>query len=155
MRWIFDWLVFLITMATLLRKVWESVSNRTCSGAEPSTRSTYAESSSLGLFDQLPTDILMHLLRLVGPKEAAKLSSVCKSWRSLVSDNRLWIYFLHNQQEPLDTIFFGETVLRSGYPIQWVIFFSSWIAILGLVWWLRKWRKTISFFFFFFWIMVV
>ncbi|KAL5803728.1 hypothetical protein ACOSQ3_030528 [Xanthoceras sorbifolium] len=110
-------------MAMLLRKVWESVSTRTRSNGESSTRQSRtmdwsSSSSSLGLFDHLPFDILMQIVRLIGPKEAARMSLVSKSWRSFVSDNRLWIYFLQNQTEPWDSTFFAETMLRSGYPIQ-------------------------------------
>jgi len=45
-----------------------------------------------------------------------KLSLVCKSWYSLASDNRLWIFFLQNQQDSWDSIFFAETSLISTYP---------------------------------------
>ncbi|KAL5802065.1 hypothetical protein ACOSQ4_030370 [Xanthoceras sorbifolium] len=110
-------------MAMLLRKVWESVSTRTRSSGESSTRQIRtmdwsSSSSSMGLFDHLPFDILMQIVTLIGPKEAARMSLVSKSWRSFVSDNRLWIYFLQNQTEPWDSTFFAETMLRSGYPIQ-------------------------------------
>lgn len=112
----------------LLRKVWESVSTRKCSTSKSSTRPIFMDSSSLGVFDRLPSDILIQILKLIGPKEAAKLSCVCKSWGLLVSDNRLWIYFLQHQQEPWESIFFGETTLISGYPFQWV--FLSWRTCL-------------------------
>jgi hypothetical protein len=39
-----------------------------------------------------------------------------KSWYSLASDNRLWIFFLQNQQDSWDSIFFAETSLISTYP---------------------------------------
>jgi actin-related protein 8 len=70
----------------------------------------------LGAFDHIPPDILIQILRLLGPKEAMKLSLVCKAWYSLASDNRLWIFFLQNQQDSWDSIYFAETSLRSGYP---------------------------------------
>ncbi|KAK2639968.1 hypothetical protein Ddye_027763 [Dipteronia dyeriana] len=114
-------------MAMLLRKVWESVSTLTCSTGESSTRQTRTgcssllplpSSSSLGLFDHLPYDILMQIMALIGPHEAARMSLVSKSWRSFVFDDRLWIYFLQHQIEPWDSTFFAETMLRSGYPIQ-------------------------------------
>ncbi|KDP36317.1 hypothetical protein JCGZ_09532 [Jatropha curcas] len=107
-------------MATLLRKVWESVSNRASSCSSPSIdsadRRSYSVLSSLGDFDRIPLDVVMYILRLVGPKDAARLSVVCESWRSLVSDNRLWIYFLQNYCDSSDSVFFAETNLR--YPFQ-------------------------------------
>ncbi|KAJ0508603.1 putative F-box domain-containing protein [Helianthus annuus] len=57
---------------------------------------------STGEFDRIPIDIFIQILKLVGPKEAAKLTVVCKSWRLIVSGNLLWIYFLQNQLDPWD-----------------------------------------------------
>lgn len=118
-------------MSTLLRKAWESVSGRSASSSSPSSSgrhhhnhqqqemmtSMYAQSST-GAFDRVPLDVFMQIVKLLGPKEAARLSAVCKSWKLIVSDNRLWIYFLQNKQESWDSIFFAETQLRSGYPLQ-------------------------------------
>ncbi|WCJ32519.1 actin-related protein 8 [Euphorbia peplus] len=107
-------------MAILLRKVWESI-NKKNSSSRSLNRLNYnlePSSSSLGAFDRIPVDVVMQIVRLMGPKDAARLSVVCKSWRSLVSDNRLWIYFLQNYHESWDSSFFSETHLRSGYPIQ-------------------------------------
>uniref|UniRef100_A0A5B6ZQE5 Putative actin-related protein 8 n=2 Tax=Davidia involucrata TaxID=16924 RepID=A0A5B6ZQE5_DAVIN len=110
-------------MSTLLRKVWESVSSRSSSNSnsyESSDRQQqmmYVQSST-GAFDRIPFDIFMLILKFLGPKEVAKLSVVCKSWKLIVSDNRLWIFFLQNQQESWDSICFTETHLRSGYPLQ-------------------------------------
>ncbi|KAI4307538.1 hypothetical protein L6164_030714 [Bauhinia variegata] len=106
-------------MAMLLRKVWESVSNRSCGNSSSSERVRPMD-SSLGAFEQIPSDILMQILKLLGPKEVAKLSLVCKAWRSLVSDNRLWISFFqtnHPDHLPWDSIFFTETNLSCGYPL--------------------------------------
>ncbi|KAL3508306.1 hypothetical protein ACH5RR_027707 [Cinchona calisaya] len=110
-------------MANLLRKVWGSVSHRSGSGSGSNNldrfqQMMYLQTSSTGEFDRIPMDIFIQILKLLGPKESAKLSAVCKSWKFIVSDNRLWIYFLQNQQEPWDSIFFSETFLRSGYPLQ-------------------------------------
>ncbi|KAJ9187113.1 hypothetical protein P3X46_002608 [Hevea brasiliensis] len=109
-------------MALLLRKVWESVSNRASSCSSSSNESSNPPSdvvlSSFGAFDPIPIDVVMQIVRLLGPKDAARLSIVCKLWRSLVSDNRLWIYFLQNYHDSWDSVFFAETNLRSGYPIQ-------------------------------------
>ncbi|XP_021826781.1 actin-related protein 8 isoform X2 [Prunus avium] len=113
-------------MTTLIRKVWESVSSRKGSNSEStsSSSSSLATSSTacLGAFDRVPIDLLMQIVRLVGPKEAAKLSAVCKAWRCLISDNELWIFFLQNQKEQeephWDSFLFSETHLRYGYPLQ-------------------------------------
>lgn len=126
--------------ATLLRKVWESVSNTSSSKSNSSSSSfdrfrqmMYIPSSSTGAFDRIPVDIFMLILKFIGPKEAAKLSAVCKSWKFIVADNRLWIYFLQNQQEPWDSTFFAETNLRSGFPLQYVSNFSIvWVAFILL-----------------------
>ncbi|KAK7829305.1 actin-related protein 8 [Quercus suber] len=106
-------------MAMLLRKVWGSVSNRSESSSDRNRIFSSSSSSSLGAFDQLPADILMQILRKLEAKDAVKMSVVCKSWNSLISDNLLWIFFLQNQPyESWDAIFFSETSLRSGYPLQ-------------------------------------
>ncbi|XVF03531.1 hypothetical protein REPUB_Repub05bG0002200 [Reevesia pubescens] len=117
-----------MSMITMLRKVWESLSNRSFSShSHPPTHlslpsySPIAPSySSLGaLFDEIPFDILLQILKLVGPKDALKLSCVNRAWRFLVSDNRLWVYFLQNHlHNPCDSVFFAELNLRSGYPLQ-------------------------------------
>ncbi|XP_054799898.1 actin-related protein 8 isoform X2 [Prosopis cineraria] len=110
-------------MVTLLRKMWESVSNRSSSGSNSNSPERFrCVDSPLGAFEKVPFDLLIQILRLLGPKEAAKLSLVCKAWRSLASDNRLWIYFLQNfQLEPWDSIFFAETSLRSGHPLPTLV----------------------------------
>lgn len=121
-------------MAQLLKKVWESISNG-WNSSDASSDSLYNLdyrdpvhgslsdqiiicSSSTGTFDRLPLDLFMQILKLLGPKEAARLTCVCKSWKLMVSDNMLWIYFLQNQQDPWDSIFFAETNLRSGFPLR-------------------------------------
>ncbi|KAL0399041.1 UNVERIFIED_CONTAM: Actin-related protein 8 [Sesamum radiatum] len=78
----------------------------------------YIQTSSTGEFDRIPIDIFMQILKILGPRESARIRAVCKAWKFLVSDNRLWIYFLQNQPEPWDSVFFAETHLRSGYPLQ-------------------------------------
>ncbi|KAA8523493.1 hypothetical protein F0562_009916 [Nyssa sinensis] len=109
-------------MAMLLRKLWESVSSRSSSSsnsfASLDRQQLMYVQSSTGAFDRIPLDIFMIILKCLGPKEAAKLSVVCKYWKLIVSDNRLWIFFLQNQQESWDSICFSETHLRSGYPLQ-------------------------------------
>ncbi|XP_061354163.1 actin-related protein 8 isoform X2 [Gastrolobium bilobum] len=100
-------------MSKVLKKVWEMV----CSPRSNSPPELAC--SDMGVLEQLPSDIFMQILRLLGPKEAAKLSVVCKALRLLVSDNRLWIHFLQTPQaEPSwDSVFFAETSLSSGHPL--------------------------------------
>nr|KYP58887.1 Actin-related protein 8 [Cajanus cajan] len=106
-------------MSIVLRKVWEMVSWRSNTSTVASTSSSEVPRSDMGELELLPSDILMQILRLLGPKEAAKLSVACKGLRSLVSDNRLWVHFLQTHQaEPSgDSVFFAETTLSSGYPL--------------------------------------
>ncbi|KAF3622402.1 Actin-related protein 8 [Capsicum annuum] len=106
-------------MSTLLRKVWDSLSTRSISSSSNSISSVdqmtmYVQTASTGEFDRIPLDIFIQILKILGPKESAKMSLVCKSWKFIVCDNRLWIYFLQNQNEPWDSTFFAETHLRSG-----------------------------------------
>jgi actin-related protein 8 len=106
-------------MAMLLRKVWGSVSNRSDSAVRDRNSASSSLLTSLGAFDELPSDILMLILRKLGAKDAIKMSVVCKSWKLLVSDNQLWIFYLqHQRDESWDSIFFAETSLRPGYPLQ-------------------------------------
>lgn len=79
-----------------------------------SPSSIHPSSSSTGHFDRLPSDVFLLIVKLLDPRDAATLSAVCKSWNCLISDNRLWIYFLKNRKDqPWDSIFFAETHLRS------------------------------------------
>lgn len=106
-------------MATILRKIIQLASNRPCLGLDHARRRQGpVGSSSLVDFDEVPEDVLLQILRLLGPKDVAKMSLVCRSWKSLVSDDRLWIFFLQQQAEPWESILFAETNLRLGYPIQ-------------------------------------
>ena len=90
-------------MAMLLRRVWDSVLysrwNSSSSSSETTPPLVYVHSST-GAFDQIPSDIFLQILKFLGPKEAARLSLVCRTWKLLVSDNRLWFLFLQNHQEP-------------------------------------------------------
>ncbi|KAG9448848.1 hypothetical protein H6P81_008813 [Aristolochia fimbriata] len=104
-------------MALLLKKVWESVSNRSNSNSNVKLSESQLFQSSTGAFDKLPVDIFQQILRFLGPKDAAKASVVCKTWKFLVSDDRLWIYFLQNRKEPWETIVFAETNLRAGHTL--------------------------------------
>ncbi|CAM8948666.1 unnamed protein product [Rhodiola kirilowii] len=80
--------------------------------------SSIVQSSSTGEFDRVPADVFIQIVKFLNPKDAARIAAVCKLWKYLVSDNRLWIYFLQNQKEPWDSIFFAETHLRAGYRLQ-------------------------------------
>ncbi|CAH2069779.1 unnamed protein product [Thlaspi arvense] len=108
----------------ILRKVWGSVWNRSNSGkGSVSQRAiqvplSSSSSSSLGAFDQLPIDILLHILMMMEPGDAVRLSLACKAWKCLAGGNRLWIFYLQCSQESWDSIFFAETSLRSGYPLR-------------------------------------
>jgi len=136
-------------MTMLLRKAWEMVlwrsdSSTSASSSSSSTTTTTRLSLEVAHFDigdleQLPSDILVQILKLLGPKGVAKLSVVCKSLRSVVSDNRLWIYFLQTHQaEPSgDSVFFAETTLSSGYPLPWVLLLISLLFMdeIFVPWW--------------------
>ncbi|PWA52853.1 actin-related protein 8 [Artemisia annua] len=74
---------------------------------------------STGEFDKIPVDVFMQIVKLLEPKEVAKLTGVCKTWKVLASDNKLWVYYLQTQKlVPWDAIFFSEISLRSGFPLQ-------------------------------------
>ncbi|XP_030548991.2 actin-related protein 8 isoform X2 [Rhodamnia argentea] len=117
-------------MSTILRKIVELASNRPSSAPGSSRNRARLAQSSLGAFERLPEDVLVQILRLLGPKDAMKTSLVCKSWKSLVSDDRLWISFLQNQSQPWESIFFAETNLRFGCPVQT---FSSEVPELSFI----------------------
>ncbi|GAB4845847.1 Actin-like protein arp8 [Ancistrocladus abbreviatus] len=123
-------------MAMLLKKVFGSVSIRSNSISEAdfhqqlligdSDRDRDRGGGSTGAFDRIPDEVFILILKLLGPKEAAKLSAVCRTWRGIVSDNRLWMHFLQsNQTEPWDSIFFAETHLCSGRALHFQGFFSE------------------------------
>ncbi|XP_071727938.1 actin-related protein 8-like [Rutidosis leptorrhynchoides] len=95
-----------------------SSSNSSSSSHVTESDHTIMCSLSTGEFDRVPLDVFMQILKLIGPKEAAKLTVICKSWKLIVSDNMLWISYLQNQKDPWDTMFFAETSLRSGYPLR-------------------------------------
>lgn len=130
---------------TLLKKVWESVSNRSASSSN-STLNPIRSSSSynvdidqiclhasfIGAFDRIPLDIFIQILKLLGPKETAKLSVVCKYWKFIVSDNRLWIYFLQNTELPWESVFFAENYLRSGYNHLLYVFDIIFVVYLRI-----------------------
>ncbi|KAK1435568.1 hypothetical protein QVD17_01334 [Tagetes erecta] len=135
-------------MSNLLKKVWESVSNRSNSikhtpnsiSNTSYTASSHASlsdqiimcSSSTGEFDRIPLDVFMQIVKLLQPNEVARLSAVCKLWKLIVSDNKLWMYYLQNQHVPWDSIFFSEINLRSGFPLQTNSQLQSFMNIYGL-----------------------
>ncbi|KAM1099163.1 hypothetical protein TB2_005676 [Malus domestica] len=127
-------------MTTLIRRVWELVSNRTVSSSESTSSSSSSscpsETAGFGAFDRVPTDLLMQIARLVGPKEAVKLSVVCRAWRCVVSENELWIFFLKNQKQEEENYWesfaFSETHLRFGYPLQTFSGESPQLSYMGI-----------------------
>lgn len=124
---------------TILRKVWETVRPNSASSSTRSNsdRLIYSNNnndvnssnSSGGALDRIPLDILYQILKVIGPKESAKLSAVCKYLRFVVSENRLWVYFL---QDNWDSIFFGETHLRSGFHLPQYVY-AYYIIVFVLV----------------------
>ncbi|KAI0492411.1 hypothetical protein KFK09_026682 [Dendrobium nobile] len=104
-------------MAMLLKKVWESMVSRSgsTSNSDRGSLDFPARPFSMGAFDQLPTDVFMQILRMLGPRDAAKARAVCWAWKSLASDNMLWIFFLQNGKEPWDSVVFAESHLRVGF----------------------------------------
>lgn len=112
-------------MTPLLKRVrewvygWNSGHKPSNSFQETPSNHTPLICSNNGEIQALPLDIFMLILKLLGPKEAARLTSVCKSWKLTVSDDILWIYFLQNQQDPWASILFAETRLRSGFPLRY------------------------------------
>ncbi|KAJ4773263.1 Actin family protein [Rhynchospora pubera] len=117
-------------MAFLLKKVWGFVIIRSGLGTSSSsstsrstsvgstTRDILCNSGSLGALDQLPTDVIMQILHLLGPRETARLAVVCRYFRVLVSDNKLWMNFLQNGKDSWDCIAFSETHLHAGPPSE-------------------------------------
>lgn len=112
----------------VLKKVWGmmTMSGRNRENCSCSVVVVQQQRGDLGSLEQLPSDILFQILRLLGPKEAAKLCVICKAFRFILSDNRLWLHFLqtHHSDPSWDTVFFAETTLASGYPLPLVFFFS-------------------------------
>ncbi|KAK1310273.1 Actin-related protein 8 [Acorus calamus] len=112
--------------ATLLRKVLGSVSPSSTRRSEP----WIPVEPSMGAFEALPSDLLMQIFRLLGPRDATRASSVCRSWRSMVSDNRMWIQFLQNGRESWDSVAFAETHLRSVSPSLMYYSHSSQLSFM-------------------------
>ncbi|XP_064999150.1 actin-related protein 8-like isoform X2 [Musa acuminata AAA Group] len=103
-----------VLVAVVLRKFWGSVPSRPGSTSNRESAEDDHNNTSMGDLDRLPTDVFVQVLKLLGPKEAARSGLVCKSWKVLVSDNRLWVFFLTHGKHPFDTVLFAETHLRSG-----------------------------------------
>lgn len=137
-------------MSNLLKKVWESVSTRSNS-SKNSEKFNNSSSSNLNLnlnlsfsdqipmscssftgeFDRIPVDVFMQFLKLIDPIEVARLSAVCKLWRLIVCDNRLWMYYLQNQLVDSESVLFSEINLRFGYPLQTDSEMQSFMNIYG------------------------
>ncbi|CAM8937322.1 unnamed protein product [Rhodiola kirilowii] len=102
----------------LLRRLFSSGSNRSGpSRGASDDRRVCLPPLTAGAFDLLPIDLLMEILKLIEPKDAARLCAVCRSMKLLISDNRLWIYYLYSHPDP-DHILYSETELRYGFPLQ-------------------------------------
>lgn len=140
------------TMATILRRIIELALARPSTSSSSDAGRTWQgpSRSSLGSFDEIPEDVLVQILRLLGPKGALRMSLVCKSWRSLVSDDSLWIFFLQRQAEPWESIFFAETNLQMGYPIQYV-FWSLEFWLLQISHWSPISKSVFCFIYFHIW----
>ncbi|XP_021905838.1 actin-related protein 8 isoform X3 [Carica papaya] len=120
----------------MLKKVWGSVYNWSSSRSNstyPMSSSSSSVLSSMGAFDPIPTDILIQILRFLEPKDTIKLSLTCKCWKLLVSDNRLWIFFLQNQKEPWESIFFAETTLSQTGELSFMRIYSQREQVPGSV----------------------
>lgn len=111
-------------MSIVLRKLWEIILKRNPTSSHEQQQQQQQQAlplpcGDMGELDQLPSDILVQILRLLGPKEVAKLSVICKSLKFSVSDNRLWLHFLqtHQSDPSWDSVFFAETNLISGHPL--------------------------------------
>ncbi|KAF6145975.1 hypothetical protein GIB67_033334 [Kingdonia uniflora] len=108
-------------MEMLIRKMLgRSSSSSSSSSLNSDNGRAISASSSMGIgdFDRIPDDINMQILKFLDPKDAGRMSVVCKSWKLLVYDNRLWVFFFQTQRESWDTLLFAEKHLRSGYPLQ-------------------------------------
>ncbi|KAJ9540366.1 hypothetical protein OSB04_026872 [Centaurea solstitialis] len=98
-------------MSLLLKRVREWI----FSGWNTSDQ-TIVCSSSTGEVHRLPLDVFIQILKLLSPKDVARLAAVCKSWKVMASDNTLWLYILKNQED-WASIYFAETKLRY-FPLR-------------------------------------
>ncbi|KAK9156461.1 hypothetical protein Sjap_003941 [Stephania japonica] len=124
---------------TLVKKLWNwllwvwrstsSSSSRRCrsnskqhySGGGVPTPNAPNPNPTIGEFDRIPWDLLLQILKLLGPKEAARTAVLCRPWKIMVSDNQLWLYFLRNTNNCHgESAVFAENHLRSGYPLRYV-----------------------------------
>ncbi|XP_078443394.1 actin-related protein 8 [Wolffia australiana] len=106
-------------MAVILKKVWESMVTRSSSGSSAGLLAPAVDShASMGLFGQLPSDVLLQIFRCVGPRDTARACAVCRAWKQIASDNMLWAFFLQHGKDPWDIVIFSETYLRPGRPYK-------------------------------------
>lgn len=61
-------------------------------------------------FEDLPFDVTIQILKYLGAKQSAKMCVINKRFKSIVSDDHLWMYFLQ-EEDPCG--FFAESHLRS------------------------------------------
>ncbi|MED6169632.1 actin-like protein arp8 [Stylosanthes scabra] len=98
-------------MATLFRKL--CVCETTSSNSN-----NHQSSSSCSWLESLPSEIVIQIVRLLDPKQAAQLSVLSRKWRSIISDNQLWAHFLEaHDPQPWDSLLFSETFLSDAYPL--------------------------------------
>uniref|UniRef100_A0A3Q7J9T3 F-box domain-containing protein n=1 Tax=Solanum lycopersicum TaxID=4081 RepID=A0A3Q7J9T3_SOLLC len=61
-------------------------------------------------FEDLPFDVTIQILKYLGAKQSAKMCVINKRFKSIVSDDHLWMYFLQ-EEDPCGL--FAESHLRS------------------------------------------
>lgn len=105
-------------MAQLLRRVWKSVT--ICPSSSQSNANL--DGGSIAPAEQLPLDVFLLILKRLGPRNSARAALVCRAWRSMVADERVWRFFLREEAgEMWEAVLFAETYLRSGFPLRSVV----------------------------------
>jgi len=105
-------------MAKLLRRVWKSVT--ICPSSSQSNADL--DCGSVDPAVKLPQDVFLLILKRLGPRNSARAALVCRAWRSMVADERLWHLFLREEAgEMWEAVLFAETYLRSGFPVRSVV----------------------------------
>ncbi|KAJ9535264.1 hypothetical protein OSB04_un001640 [Centaurea solstitialis] len=100
-------------MSKLVKRVRDWVSNGWIPIGSTSDQTVVCSSSAAGEVHRLPLDVFMLILHLLEPKDAARVSAVCKSWKLIVFKDALWMYYLKNNHPHGLSDLFAETKLRS------------------------------------------
>ncbi|KAJ9535458.1 hypothetical protein OSB04_un001415 [Centaurea solstitialis] len=100
-------------MSKLVKRVRDWVSNGWIPIGSTSDQTVVCSSSAAGEVHRLPLDVFMLILHLLQPKDAARVSAVCKSWKLIVFQDALWMYYLKNNHPHGLSDLFAETKLRS------------------------------------------